>query len=236
MDILEELRKPFGEKEIEWRVQQCGISNNKPWAMVLCYVQARAIQNRLDHVFGWNGWKVEYRTCNGDTNIICRISVYDETTKEWIYKEDGASESNVEPFKGGISGSLKRCASSGFGIGRYLYNLTENFAICSHEKPKDLTDWKKAQAKVKEGNKEVRKTIYWKAPPLPEWALPKKVTATEVSNLIEVGKKANISLPSILKVIKHDFGIDMIEQLTLDQYNEVSERLNKKVGASNDKH
>lgn len=166
-DILKELQKPFAENEIEWRVQQCGISNNKPWAMVLCYVQARAIQRRLDDVFGWDGWQVEYRTGKDDSNIICRLSAYDETKGQWIYKEDGASESNVEPFKGGISGALKRCASSGFGIGRYLYNLTETFAESTLEKPKSMEGYSKATTKDK-------KTIYWKIPKLPSWALPKK--------------------------------------------------------------
>lgn len=224
MNIQEELRKPFNENEIEWRVQQCGLSNGKPWAMVLCYVQARAIQNRLDKVFGWNNWQVEYKTCNGDNNILCRISAYDKEKGIWIYKEDGASESNVEPFKGGISGALKRCASSGFGIGRYLYNLTENFAECSTEAPpkEEKHLWKKALTKE-------RKTIYWKIPKLPSWALPPKATKKDETDLINLGSKANISHKMILSVINKDYGVKSIQELDIDQYNEVYKRINDKI-------
>lgn len=222
MDIQEELRKPFGENEIEWRVQRCGVSNsNKPWVMVLCYVQARAIQNRLDYVFGFDGWKVEYRTGSNDSNIICRISVKDKDG-EWIYKEDGASESNVEPFKGGISGALKRCASSGYGIGRYLYNLTENFAECSLEKPKDNIGWKKATAKDK-------RTIYWKVPKLPAWALPNSISEAEISKLMNLAASANITEADVKNVIEKEFGCSEIRELSSDEYQQVYERLSKKV-------
>lgn len=161
-DIAKFLQAPFPASEIEFRVQSCGISNNRPWAMVLAYVQARAIQRRLDDVFGWDGWTDEYRA--QDNNMICRLGV--RTENGWIYKENGASETQVEAFKGGISASFKRVAASGYGIGRYLYDLTESFAECTTEKPKNMSGWNKATTKDK-------KTIYWKTPILPEWALPK---------------------------------------------------------------
>lgn len=160
-DMMKQLQAPFNPSEIEFRVQSCGISNDRPWAMVLAYVQARAIQKRLDEVFSWDGWTDEYRTT--DNNMICRLGV--KTPDGWIYKENGASETQVEAFKGGISASFKRVASSGYGIGRYLYDLTESFADCVVDKPKSMNGWNKAQTKD-------RKTIYWKTPLLPSWALP----------------------------------------------------------------
>ncbi|MDF1510528.1 Rad52/Rad22 family DNA repair protein [Robertmurraya sp. DFI.2.37] len=156
-----QLQKPFPASDIEFRVQSCGISNNRPWAMVLAYVQARAIQKRLDEVFGWDGWTDEYRATDG--NMICRLGV--KTEHGWIYKENGASETQVEAFKGGISAAFKRVAASGYGIGRYLYDLTESFAECTVEKPKNMSGWNKA--KTKDG-----KFLYWKTPTLPKWALP----------------------------------------------------------------
>ena len=71
---IEQLRKQFNENELEWRPQSQGINSNTPWIIVIPYVQARAIQNRLDEVFGFDGWQVEYRT-DKTANIICRISV-----------------------------------------------------------------------------------------------------------------------------------------------------------------
>ena len=51
------LDEPFPTEDIEWRVQQCGKTDNGPWAMVLCYVTNRAIMKRLDDVCGKSGWK-----------------------------------------------------------------------------------------------------------------------------------------------------------------------------------
>lgn len=160
-DTMKKLQAPFPPEDIEWRVQSCGISNNKPWALVLAYVQARAIQRRLDDVFGWDGWADEYRAVGN--NMICRLGV--KSDNGWIHKENGASETDIEAFKGGISGAFKRVAASGFGIGRYLYSLTEAYAECSLQKPNDMTGWEKAKTKDKT-------VVYWKIPQLPAWALP----------------------------------------------------------------
>jgi len=154
------LKAFFAEEDLEWRVQSCGFNGEAPWAMVLCYIQARAIQNRLDEVMGFENWKDEYRV--EGTNIICRLSL--KINGEWVAKENGASETDIEAFKGGISGAFKRVASSGFGIGRYLYDLDSNFAVCSLEKQKG---WEKT--KTKEG-----KYIYWEIPKMPAKFLQEK--------------------------------------------------------------
>lgn len=160
--IMEKLREPFPPEQIEWRVQSCGVANGNPWVRVLAYVQARAIQERLDEVFGWDNWYDEYRHTN--TDCICRLSV--NYGGKLVYKENGASNTDIEAFKGGISGAFKRVAASGYGIGRYLYNLEEGFAECTLTKPANMNGWNKAKAKDKT-------LIYWKIPTLPAWALPK---------------------------------------------------------------
>ena len=146
------LTDEFLESELEWKPQNTGSGANGVWAMVLCYVSARAIQNRLDAVYGVLGWRDTYRfEKNG---VICELSVYDSEKKEWITKENGSPETDIESFKGGISSAFKRVASSGFGIGRYLYDLGTTFAEVSSVKMKD---WNKA--KTKEGV-----TFWWKPP------------------------------------------------------------------------
>lgn len=152
MDNFEKLKKPFDDSELEWKPQSVGIKNDKPWAMILCYVQARAIQNRLDEVFGPMNWKDEYRF--EQNGVICRLSVYCNEKKEWIAKENGSPETDIESFKGGISGAFKRVASSGYGIGRYLYELDTTFAECSMTKQNGYK-----QAKTKDG-----RYFYWKVP------------------------------------------------------------------------
>ena len=48
-DLLKKLREPFRKEELEFRV---GATNNdKSMGLALAYVQARAIQNRLDELF-----------------------------------------------------------------------------------------------------------------------------------------------------------------------------------------
>ena len=106
------------------------MKNNKPWALIMPYVTNRAIQTRLDEVFGIFGWQNEFEKY-GD-NFICGISIKDtnETDKSlnrWITRYDGAPDTTFESFKGGLSASMKRAAVQ-FGIGRYLYKLTTEFA------------------------------------------------------------------------------------------------------------
>ena len=58
-NLLEKLREPFSKDELEFRV---GATNSdKTMGLALAYVQARAIQNRLDDLFGVNGWTTRYK-------------------------------------------------------------------------------------------------------------------------------------------------------------------------------
>ncbi|MFT4465012.1 MAG: Rad52/Rad22 family DNA repair protein [Sodalis sp. (in: enterobacteria)] len=158
---LEQLDTPFPESDIEWRIQQSGkYGEDSIYAMVLAYVTNRAIMKRLDEVCGKDGWKNEYRPAP-DSGVMCGISI--RINNEWITKWDAAENTQVEAVKGGMSGAMKRAAVQ-WGIGRYLYNLTEGFATISKEK-KD--GWNRA--KLKDGT-----VFYWIPPKIPSWALPSK--------------------------------------------------------------
>lgn len=120
-DLLKKLREPFRKEELEFRV---GATNNdKSMGLALTYVQARAIQNRLDELFGVDGWTVSYKEISA--GFICSLSI--KINDRWVTKEDGAGMTEYESVKGGISNAFKRVASSGFGIGRYLYNAKKNW-------------------------------------------------------------------------------------------------------------
>lgn len=56
---LKELQKPFNYSDIKWRIGKTDKKENK--GLVFAYVSNRAIQNRLDEVFGINGWKNEFK-------------------------------------------------------------------------------------------------------------------------------------------------------------------------------
>lgn len=157
--VMERLKAPFPSKDIEWRVSRSGISSNgKPWAMVLAYVTNRAIQNRLDEVFGPGGWKNDYRDFM--QGILCTISC--NINGEWVSKADGAEQTQFESLKGGLSAAMKR-AGSQWGIGRYLYDLTEIFV--------DVVA-NKSNGAIYVNDKKTNVKGYWLPPQLPDWALP----------------------------------------------------------------
>lgn len=118
------LAKPFAPSDIEWRIGQAGKkSDGSVWAKVLAYVTARAIEDRLDSVVGPQNWKNEFCFVTG--GVLCGISIF--TENGWITKWDGSDPSDIEAFKGSISGAMKRAAVQ-WGIGRYLYELGETRA------------------------------------------------------------------------------------------------------------
>lgn len=157
---LKKLAEPFPAADIEWRVARAGKKGNGDiWVKCLAYITARAVMDRLDEVVGPGNWKDRYWR-EGEANM-CGLSI--RINGEWVEKVDGAESTDIEAVKGGISGALKRAAVK-WGIGRYLYNLTEGFADA---RPKEFPGslW----ARDKEiGN------FYWAPPALPDWALPPK--------------------------------------------------------------
>ena len=163
-DIEKALKEPFAEEDLEWRVQSSGKKKNgDPWIKCLVYVQSRAVMDRLDEVFGVTGWSSEITKVDG--GFLCTITVdeKDGKNKTWTMtsKQDGSELTKVEPFKGGISGAVKR-AGVQWGIGRYLYNITENFAV--------ITKNGKYSSKIGDN------WVKWNPPKLPSWALPQKET------------------------------------------------------------
>jgi hypothetical protein len=158
--LLQKLQEPFSEKDIEWRVNRCGVSNGKQWAFTLAYLTNRAIQQRLDEVFGVMGWKNEYKEFQ--QGILCGISCKIEG--EWVTKWDGAEQTNFEAFKGGLSGAMKRCAVQ-WGLGRYLYNLEEQYVEVFADRVQNGNY-------LNDKNKNIKG--YWLPPKLPEWALPQR--------------------------------------------------------------
>lgn len=160
---LEALSAPFPAEDIEWRISRCGTSQAGPWAFVLAYVTNRAIMERLDRVCGPENWQNEF-AAGPHGGVLCGISIACGAGGAWVTKWDGAENTDIEAVKGGLSGSMKR-AGAQWGIGRYLYNLTENFATTSLQKTKG---WKYQKANKPKNVP----AFYWTPPELPDWALP----------------------------------------------------------------
>jgi hypothetical protein len=148
-ELTEALAAPFDVKDIKFK--PAVVTGNR--ALAIAYVDARAIQDRLDDVMGVMGWQDEYE-CLPDGSVVCRLRL--RLGDEWITKMDvgGQSEQPDEGDrrKAAFSDALKRAAVK-FGVGRYLYRLPQLW--CDY-------DPKKKQ--------------FAQAPKLPPFALPKSVS------------------------------------------------------------
>ena len=123
--LLDKLHIPFPEDDIEWRIQQQGLSKGLPWALVLAYVTNRAIMDRLDDVVGPENWTNDF-TESPNGGVLCTLGIRVDKGV-WVYKTDGADNTEIERVKGGLSNAMKR-AGVQWGIGRYLYKLPTTFA------------------------------------------------------------------------------------------------------------
>jgi hypothetical protein len=118
MDKISILTQPLTADEIEWKV----IASKNGSTTLAPYIDARAVMTRLDKAFGPFGWQVRYTPAQvGEHGVIASIAIKNPETGEWVEKQDGSGASDMEPFKGGISGALKRAATA-WGIGRELYS------------------------------------------------------------------------------------------------------------------
>lgn len=202
---LAKLAEPFPAEDIEWRVSRSGRGRGGTFCMVLAYITARAIQNRLDDVVGPANWKnTEPRIVdiNGKSAFAVGLSI--RVGDEWLPKWDVSEPTNIEPAKGGFSGAMKR-AGAQWGIGRYLYHLDETFAECVDDDPgRGVSGWNYARL----GDKYEKAPYWWKTPTLPGWALPKE-PAHEISEK---------ELTELKKAWRRKFHGD--EQLTLEAMRE----------------
>jgi hypothetical protein len=121
MSIFDQLKAPFQPSQISWRIGST--TADKKRGMALAYIDARDVMDRLDEVCGPDGWQCTYPHANGKT--VCAIGIRVEReggSAEWVWKSDGAGDSDIEAEKGALSDAFKRSAVR-WGIGRYLYHL-----------------------------------------------------------------------------------------------------------------
>lgn len=104
--------RTLNANEIECRI---GTISAKGCSLLL-YKDARVDMKILDETVGCMNWKKRYTRDNAN----CVVSIYDESKKEWVDKEDTGTESFSEKEKGLASDSFKR-ACFNWGIGRELY-------------------------------------------------------------------------------------------------------------------
>lgn len=177
--VFEEFKKPFKAEDIEWRIGRK--SKDKTKATVLAYMNARAVQERLDEACGPENWEVSYEavdmgfverhTFNGNIEkvpvkgFVCKITIKgcdEDGNILTVTRQDGAQCTDFEPVKGGLSGSFKRAATQ-FGIGRYLYNLKETWVPIDQYgnfKPPALPAWALPEGTIQSSTQHTQEPTY----------------------------------------------------------------------------
>lgn len=127
IEQLRELHRPFPADAISWRAQTVTKARGEGYAaLALAYIDARTVMDLLDHVCTPANWQAEHFDAGGG-KLGCRIGI--RIGSDWVWKSDGAGDTDVEAEKGAFSSAFKRAAVH-WGIGRYLYDLGNTWVPC----------------------------------------------------------------------------------------------------------
>lgn len=113
---LHNLSDRFHPADLEWLIVRT--NEERTSALVVPYVRREAIMDRLDSAVGPENWRVHFAP-GAHGGVLCTLEI--RCDGEWVAKQDGAENTDVQPVKGGISAAFKRAATQ-WGIGRYLAN------------------------------------------------------------------------------------------------------------------
>lgn len=130
------LASEFPHEAISWRAQSVTKDGTK--AMALAYIDARDVMRRLDDVCGPAGWQCRYPHAGSKT--ICEVGI--KIGDEWVWKANGAGDTDIEAEKGAISDAFKRAAVL-WGIGRYLYDMPAPWVPCECSEFNGKKQWKR---------------------------------------------------------------------------------------------
>lgn len=129
-ELFDALCEPFPVEYISWRVGPTNERSAKDGDPIkgqpLCYVDARAVMDRLDTVCGPDGWQDTYSPGLANS-IVCNIGIR-MPEGDWLWKADGAGASDMEGEKGMLSDAFKRAAVR-WGVSRYLYDLKSPWIV-----------------------------------------------------------------------------------------------------------
>ena len=120
-DKLFKLSVPFKDEDISWRIQR--LKKDGTAGLVLGYINVRQVQDRLTEVMGTD-WQCKHEVFGNKTIYHLGLKL----DGNWIWRSDGAGDTQFEADKGAISDALKRSAVA-FGVGRHLYDLPDNMWV-----------------------------------------------------------------------------------------------------------
>lgn len=203
-DVQRRLAAPFPAHLVGWKPQ--AITKDKKRALLVAYVDARAVMDRLDSVCP-NDWHFEIEVVSAapGPTVKGRLTVLGQTREDIGEAAEGypgpgpggpkrdddqrggqpseGRDRGAGTLKAAASDALKRAAVH-FGVGRYLYDL-----------PLVWTDWDDARRAPLE------------VPELPEWARPEPERTPGGAHLVQALEQLRFELPADLsaqrEVYKH---------------------------------
>lgn len=223
MEIKKMLSQPFTQEELKWRVQSCGKSKNgKNWVRFSAYIDILVIQDRLNDIFGWDGWKSkEY--VNENHSVTVELSLWSAEKEEWITRagtsdisEKGNKIQDENSIKSAATSAFKRSAAA-FGIGIYLKEFKE---IWGTECSSDI------RGAIKCENKK-ENLIFYATPIIPN-NMFEKIGTNNAKNLATILQKiykdqltgAVTTIKNILKISKlEEMSPKHLEMLEISNYN-----------------
>lgn len=126
MATMEDFAKLKAPMSLKWLVRGLKPDNINPTEMIIvAYVDARQVQDRLDEVLGAANWQDDYFESKGKQ--FCKIGI--KIGSEWIWKGDSGIETMLDSTKGETSDAFKRAAVH-WGINRDTYELGEITISC----------------------------------------------------------------------------------------------------------
>lgn len=117
LTLAQKLECPFPTHSVSWRIGRK--SKDGKSAILLAYIDARDVMERLDRACGFENWQCRYNLADSGV-LICELGI--RVNGEWLWRANGAGDTQVEAEKGKCSDAFKRAAVL-WGIGRYLYGL-----------------------------------------------------------------------------------------------------------------
>lgn len=118
---LLKLKAPFPASAIDVKPGATTERDGQKSGLVLTFIDARAVQERLDEAFGGE-WDFVWEPMPEYGN---KLAVKGILRAEGIERQDvGQANGEEEPYKSAVSDAMKRAAVH-FGIGRYLYALPQ---------------------------------------------------------------------------------------------------------------
>ena len=179
-ESLARLAEPFSLDVISWKPQVTSYKDpENPKAKGAAYADQRAYTDRLNELFGPQGWTREYsvytqgglerevrvgserKRIGGQAKVfvVAKVTIFSigtqvGTGESWIDDDHAFTSAEAQAFK-------RACVC--FGLGRYLYDLPE-------------TDWLPIDKYSKQ---------FKISPEMPDWAVPKRKLCRACANLIK---------------------------------------------------